>query len=353
MSPPGKFTLRLAIYGILIAYLAGDLCMFKGPLRRSMDLATPTTPEVNARTKNQDIVARVFNHPITRSQLERAVCERLWTEGKPMGSLTPDQRKTVRLAALQDLIDHELLRAKAGSNDPQLVVGDEEINERLRRFPGRFDSNEEMTSVLKSQGIASGRELRDMLAARIQQEKYIESRIGPLVRVTDTEARQWMDDNRRDLTDPERVEARHIFIPTLEHAPEEAHTKLTAALADLTARRKDFATLAGALSEDPATRETGGSLGWMSRDRLPADFAAAVFTLASNKPTLVRTRIGWHLIEVTGRKPAEPRTFEQAKPEILAALEAVKRRVAIHDFRAALRRNEASHIEVYQDRLSE
>ncbi len=91
----------------------------------------------------------------------------------------------------------------------------------------------------------------------------------------------------------------------------------------------------------------------MSRARLHADFAAAVFPLALEPPALVRTRLGWHLVEVTGRKPAEPRTFEQAKPEILAALEAVKRRQAVTDFRPALRRFEASNIEVFPHRLAE
>ncbi len=48
---------------------------------------------------------------------------------------------------------------------------------------------------------------------------------------------------------------------------------------------------------------------------------------------------------VTARKPAEPRTFEQAKPEVLAALEAIKRRQATEDFRKSLRNSEAVKIE--------
>jgi hypothetical protein len=58
-------------------------------------------------------------------------------------------------------------------------------------------------------------------------------------------------------------------------------------------------------------------------------------------------------VEVTGRRPQEPRTFEEAKPEVIAALEAVKRRQAAAGFRAALRRLEAGKIEVFRDMMAD
>lgn len=339
MSSSGKPVLRLALIGVILIYLAADLFVFKGPLRQIIARGNP------------DIVARVFDHPITRSQLERAVREQLWLEGKTIDFLTPETRRSAREAALEELIDHELLRVKSEAVATQLKVSDEEINERLRRLLGRFESKAEMESAMKSQGIANEKALRARLAAGIRQEKYVESIIGPLAKVTDEEARKWFDENQKDLAIPERVEVRHVFLPTLDHPSEEAKAKLDAALADLTAKKKDFATLAKELSEDPATKDHGGSLGWMTRGRLPADFAAPVFSLALNQPTLIQTHLGWHLVEVTGHKPAESQTFEQAKPEILAALEAVKRRKAITDSRDALRKNEAANIEVLRDRL--
>lgn len=43
-------------------------------------------------------MARVFNHRITGSQLERALRERLWLEGKTPEALTPEARKLARIA---------------------------------------------------------------------------------------------------------------------------------------------------------------------------------------------------------------------------------------------------------------
>jgi len=326
---------------VVIAYLVGDFFVFKGPLNRIIESYRLSKPE---------IVARVSGHPITRSQLDRAVSEQLWLEGKSLDSVTPENLKAARATALDELVDHELLRLQVRELDPPLPVSDEEINERLRRLVGRFESKGALETAMKSQGIPMEMDLRDRLAARIRQEKLIALRIGDSIKVTDGEAREWFAKNQQSIALPERVEARHVFIPALDHPPEEAKQKLDAALVELTKKKKDFATLAKELSEDPATKDRGGALGWMTRDRLPVDFAAPVFSLKINQPTLVRTTLGWHLVEVTARKPAEPRTFEQAKPEILAALEAIKRRQATADFRKSLRQSEAAEVEISGDK---
>lgn len=303
--------------------------------------------------KARGVVARVFNLQITRNQLERAVHERLWLEGKSPSDLSPENLKTVRYAALNDLIDHELLRVKAKAHASQLKVDEEELNERLRRLLGRFESKGEMETAMKSQGIANEQDLRDRIAARIQQEQYVELKIGPLAEVTKDEARGWFTQNEERFARPERIRARHVFLATLNRSDEDARMKLEAALVDLTSGEKDIATLVMELSDDPASKARGGDLGWMTRERLPLDFAEPVFALSLHKPTLVRTRIGWHLVEVTARKPAEARTFDEAEPEVLAALEAVKRRQAAADYRDALRRFEAAKIDVFHDMMAE
>jgi parvulin-like peptidyl-prolyl isomerase len=351
MTPLKKMSLRLAIYGAVFLYLLGDLFVFTGPLRRRINLADPATPEAIAKAKSRGVVARVFNHQITRTQLDRAVAERLWLEGKTLEDFPPALLKPLRLAALNDLIDHELLRVKAKAHAPDLKVTDAEVDERLRRLMGRFESRDAMEAAMKSQGIPTGADLRDRLAARLQQERYVESKVRPLSEVTDDEARKWFDEHTEELALPERVAARHIFIATLDTPAEQAKAKLETALADLVSNKKDFATLARELSEDPATRETGGALGWMTRARLPADFSEPLFALPPAKPALIRTRLGWHLVEVTGRKPAEPRTFQHAKPEVLAALRTLKRQQAANDYRHALRQFEAAKIQVFHDML--
>lgn len=353
MTPLGKFTLRLCIYGAVLVYLACDLFVIRGPLKRRIERMDPRGAEAQAAARAGGVVARVFNHSITGSQLERALRERLWLEGKTPESITPASRRIARMAALNDLIDHELLRVKAKANAASLRVGEQEIDTRYQAFAARFESTEAMEKALKSQDMGTIADLRDRIAARIQQEKYVESKIGTLSRVGEEEAREWYDKNRESLTIPERIEARHVFLATLDRPEDEAKAKIEAALADLTAERKNFAALALELSEDESNKHQGGGLGWMTRSRLPADFAAAVFAMPLNRPALVRTKLGWHLVEATGRKPAEPRSFEDARSEIISALETSKRGRLAAKYRKDLRTFEREKIEIFSDRIAD
>lgn len=331
-----RFSLKRLIGMALGIYLVCDAATH-GPLRRAV--SGLFQGEVSG------LAARVHGRPITLSQLERALREDLWLQGKSPETLTPDQLKTARQAALDSLIDHALLRKEVADSPKPVQVSDDELNQRLRNLLGRFETKGHMQSAMKAQGIPGEPALRDRLAARAAQEKFLESVTAQAATVTEAEALDWFTRHKAELAIPERVEARHVFLPTLEQSPEEAKAKLETALADLGAGRKDFATLARELSGDPATKDKGGELGWLTRGRLPVDFSAPLFSLPLKQPTLVRTRLGWHLVEITNRKPAEERSFDDARAEVIAALQSVKRAKAVDAYRTELRRKHSAVIE--------
>ncbi len=345
VHPPGLRSKSLLPRLLLLAiagYLVVDLAFIHGPASRTISSFLQLFADDTGL-----IAARVAGFPISRSQLERATSERLWLQGKSPTDVSPADLAAARQAALDDLIDDALLRLQTQALKTQLAVTDAELDARFARFAARFESPEILVAAMKSQGIPDEAALRARLAARIQQEKFLALRLGPATRVSVDEAREWFEKHGKSVASPERIEARHIFIPTLNQPPEEAKQKLAAALAELTEKKKDFSTLAKEQSEDPATKDQGGQLGWMTRDRLPADFAAAIFALETGKPELIQSSLGWHLVEVTAHKPAAPRSFDQAKPEIVAALEAKKRRTAIAELRQSLRNRGAASIEIF------
>lgn len=292
---------------------------------------------------SHDLAARVHGVPITHSQLQRALSERLWLSGKPLSAATPEDEAS----ALEDLITHELLRAKVHSTTPPLSVSKLEIDQRIQRLVGRFETKGALETAMKSQGIPDETALKDRLSAQIQQEKWLELQIEKAVTPSTEEAQAWFTANQTKLKNPARIKARHIFIATLNKLPDDAKKTLDEALAALITKQKDFATLAQELSDDYANKASGGELGWMSASRLPADLAGPFFSLELAKPTLIRSRLGWHLAEVTDRKPAELRTFEQAQPEILAALSASKRRSAVADLLQSIRKDAAPEITIF------
>ena len=347
-----KFSLRFAIYLLLLAYLVGDLFFFQGPLKKRLTARDPNSPQAIAEAKAGGVVARVFNHQITRSQLDFAIHERLWIEGKTLSDLTPANLKLITYAALGDLIDHELLRVKVKVNTKELPVSDEEINERLTRFIGRFETKGHLEKAMKTIGITSEEALRHRLAARIQQEKYIALRVDPLVAVSEEEIHAFYQANAEALAHPERIRARHIFLSTLDKPSLEVRARIEPAISALNSGKSDFKTLAAELSEDTASSSKGGDLGWMSKARLPTDFSEPAFAMEMGKPQLIETKIGWHILEVTERKPAEPRTLADTRAEITSALTATKRHQAVESFRRALRQFEEAKITIFHDQLT-
>ncbi|MGJ8632873.1 MAG: peptidylprolyl isomerase [Luteolibacter sp.] len=347
-----KFSLRFAIYLLVVAYLVADLFIFNGPLAKRIGSRDPNTPHAIAEAKARGVVARVFNHEINRKQLDYAIHERMWLEGKTFSDLTSTDRQLVTYAALGDLIDHEILRVKTKVNTHELIVSDNEIDDRLKRFASKFETKDALKSAMKSQGIPNEKSLRKRMAARIQQEKYVALRVDPLVIVTEDELQTFYEKNKANLEIPERIQAKHIFIATLDTPSEKAEEKLKTALAELKASKKDFQTLANELSEDPSSKNKGGDLGWMSKQRIIGDFSEQVFALKNAEPTLIRTRLGWHIVSVTGREPTRPQSFEEARPEILSALTALKRHEAVIRFRTTLRKYEAAKIVIFHDQLA-
>lgn len=349
MDPLRKTVLRLVVYGGVIGYLLGDLFVWHGFLRSRIDRADPNTPEAIARAKAQGVVARVFNHQINRTQLDRAVAERLWREGKEWADVPPASRKMVRYAALNELIDHELLRVKAKAHAGDFPVDPEVLEQRYQRFVARFGSESEMIDVANRQGIGSKEELRERMAAWIQQEAYVESRISPLSEVTEEEMHDWWDEHKEKLEIPRRVEVRQIFLPTLDQDPDEVKKRIMAAKEDLVSGKASFEELVESVSEDPATKDQGGKLGWISEGRVDSDFTAAAFEAKPGMPFVVQTKMGWHLFEVTGRKEAEDRNYEDAKEEVRTALLAIKRDQAVREYRDALRKFEGHKIQIFGD----
>lgn len=97
----------------------------------------------------------------------------------------------------------------------------------------------------------------------------------------------------------EQVHARHILVDTQEEAER--------ILAQLQAGA-DFATLAGAYSQDPNTRDSGGDLGFFPRGILTApEVEDAAFSLQPGQSSgVVPSLLGYHIVQVVERDPARP-----------------------------------------------
>ncbi|MEX0429882.1 peptidylprolyl isomerase [Spiribacter insolitus] len=92
---------------------------------------------------------------------------------------------------------------------------------------------------------------------------------------------------------------RHIVIQTNEVVTDTDARMRLQALRERIMGGSDFADLARANSDDPASASDGGELGWIDPTNLPPGFRTAVESLEPGEVSeIFRTRGGWHIAEV-------------------------------------------------------
>jgi peptidyl-prolyl cis-trans isomerase D len=119
----------------------------------------------------------------------------------------------------------------------------------------------------------------------------------------------------------------------------ESKEKVIDVLADRIRHGEKLGELAAAGSEDEATKTPPGDLGFFSESRMPPDFFSAVVKMRVGEIRQpIRTRLGFHIIQLTDFKPARQMAFEEVQPEIRLAIENEKRRAALQSLTADLLR---------------
>jgi peptidyl-prolyl cis-trans isomerase C len=263
----------------------------------------------------------VNGEPITLADLDAALNANL-----PVIPLTIAQRKQLRAALLNDLIDDRLVKQFLAKNGPK--VDPAELDAQMKAFAAQLvKENQTLADYLKKAGQTEA-QLRADWTAAIQLSNYVQQH------ATDDQLRAYHAANR-DHFDKVEVRVSHIIIRVSRGAlPGERATakeKMQTIRADLIAGKIDFATAARKFSQEPTAR-TGGDLGFILRrgqgeleePLVKAAFAMKVGTISE----MLETSSGIHLIAVTGRKPGMPTMIEKCAGEVLEAF--------IEDYRTEL-----------------
>jgi peptidyl-prolyl cis-trans isomerase D len=131
--------------------------------------------------------------------------------------------------------------------------------------------------------------------------------------------KDYYEQNLASYKVPEMVEARHILIRVSEDAGEEKIADAKKRATDIYAMvsdGKDFEVLAKQYSEGP-TKDTGGYLGTFDRQSMVKPFADKAFAMKAGEVSEpVKTRFGWHIIELVAKLDATTQTLEQVSETI-------------------------------------
>lgn len=288
-----------------------------------------TTPEATAPSVElKDPVAKVNGEEISKAQLEDAFKAAVEASGVKAADLTADQKLNGYRQILDELIMDKLL-AKAATGE---TVSDEDVNAEIAKLKKQFPSEEAFEAQLKEAG-QSPEKLNASIRSMLQQQRWMQSQIKDQDQIGDADAKKFYDSNTEEFKNPETVKASHILFMVNKGDSEEVVKQKEEAAKKAAARAKngeDFTKLAKELSEEPGAKESGGDLGFFSKDRMVPEFAEAAF---SAKPgdisEPVRTQFGWHVIKVTEKKPAGTVPYDEVKDQIIAYLKSAKQREAV------------------------
>ncbi|WP_404417290.1 peptidylprolyl isomerase [Marinospirillum sp.] len=104
----------------------------------------------------------------------------------------------------------------------------------------------------------------------------------------------------------EQTRARHLLLTPNALRDEEATQALILQMRQRIQEGESLATLASEHSDDRASRQSGGDLGWVSPGQMVPAFEKAMQELEPGEVSQpVQSRFGWHLIEVEERRQAD------------------------------------------------
>jgi peptidyl-prolyl cis-trans isomerase D len=143
------------------------------------------------------------------------------------------------------------------------------------------------------------------------------------VTVSEAQLRDYYTQNAARYMAPEERRASHILIKADKSAPADvrakAKAKAEALLAEVKKNPSSFAELARKNSEDPGSAARGGDLDFFARGAMVKPFEDAAFSLKPGQISgLVESDFGYHVIEVTGVRGGEKKSFEEVRPELEA-----------------------------------
>ena len=263
------------------------------------------------------VVAVVGEAPILASQIEEEIFTQR-SQNTPLPKTLPEFRALCH-QVVSDLIDAEVL-VQVAQRDTSIKVEEQEISagvdEQFRNIRQRFGSEIDFKNELAKSGFQTPEEFRRWLTEnqrkaalrnRLMSKLRDEGKLKP-VQPTEKEMRAYFDLYKDQLpARPATVSFKNIIVAPQASAEAKQRVSQQADSIVLELRKgADFATAAKRFSQDPASQEQGGDLGWFRRGQMVKEFEAVAFSL---KPGVisepVESPFGFHIIQVQRIQPAE------------------------------------------------
>lgn len=266
---------------------------------------TNDEPPINAPRKHlqsvDGVAAIVGDKVILTSDINRSLSMAIFQQ-----RLDPqrDQGKILALKnqIVQSSVDSKVVLAMAGLDSVE--VGDKEIDRALEQQVNNIIAqagSEEAAEKALGQPLRTFRreywyDVKDMLITQKYQQTLISK-----VSVNREDVLAFFNTYKDSVPPfPTTVKLRHLLVKTKpgEEQVEKTVDLLKNLRQNLLDKKNSFEELASQYSQDPGSKNSGGSLGFVRRGTLVTPFEAVAFTLKPGEISMpVKTDFGYHIIE--------------------------------------------------------
>jgi len=208
---------------------------------------------------------------------------------------------------LLQMIDTQLITqaaAQAGAS-----VTDHEVDLKLGQAIARLGSERDFEDLLRR-----NRRTRESFREELRAEALLERLAIANHPLDDTDLRRYYEAHRSEFAYPEQVRLRLMLFAQKTNAD-----TVAAALREPGA---DFAGLAQAFSEDPATKDDGGDTGFISRGDFAKPIADRAFAMKPGQVSDVfQVPDGWAIIKLEAKRPAGVQPFAGLRDTLTARVQ--------------------------------
>jgi len=313
--------------------------MLKLPFRFFLAIAICTPTLLTADTVVEEIIARVNNQIVTRSDYQHEQ-QQLKEEAQQQDPAHAEQAVAEgQKDVLRGLIDRELLLEKGKDLD---ITADTELIKRLdeMRKQMKLESMDELEKAATAQGV-SFEDFKQNMRTEIITQQVIQREVGSRVNVSKDEEQKFYDQHKSELSRPEQVKLSEILVSTEQAGNDPEKIAIAQAKADDLLKQikagGSFEDIAKKESQGPSAAQ-GGDLGLFERGKLAKQLEDLTFGMKKGDVSdVIRTKQGFVILKVTDHQSAGIPSFSELEPRLQEAVYMQKLQPALREYLKKLR----------------
>lgn len=254
---------------------------------------------------SQKVVMDVNGKPLTAEMFSQELAFRL-RDQDALSAKDPKLVGVMKNQIVQDFLVQALTESWA--KEHQIFVKAEELNNQILRVQKSYPDDLAFQQYMAEQGI-SFKTWKSRLQDTLLQKEVAKKLFEGISQPTEAEIQAYYNQHKSEFTVREMAQVRQILVATESDAK---------AIDDQLKKGKRLSDLAKKFSISPEGAR-GGDVGWIEKG-MSEIFESAFRMKQGQRSPVFKSSYGYHIFEVSGRKPAHVKPIAEVKGQIKSIL---------------------------------